>query len=135
MLKSRVPSVDHGGTPRVNSENYWSLNWFLFLANEYLSNVLSVLKTFLEIHRHEVWRLEDHDWKYQKILRDPRVLHRHNFLILVKFYICQLTLIWVGYLGVCFEVRGKGRVKLPPPSLLRPSKSRYNYDRNFKFGT
>ena len=42
-----------------------------------------------------------------------------------------LTLIWVGFLGVCFEVAGGGgRVKLPPLS-----KTFYNYARNFKFGT
>ena len=37
-----------------------------------------------------------------------------------------LNLIWVGFLGFCFE-----GVNLPPPL----SKTRWNYARNFKFDT
>ena len=39
-----------------------------------------------------------------------------------------LTLIWVGFLGVCFEMKGGG-VKLPL------SKTHWSYARNLKFGT
>ena len=42
-----------------------------------------------------------------------------------------LTLIWVGFLGVRFEVGEVGGVKLPHPS----SKTCENYARNFKFDT
>ena len=44
-----------------------------------------------------------------------------------------LTLIWVGFLGVRFEVQGVG-VKLNPPSPPL-SKTCQNYARNFKFDT
>ena len=41
--------------------NYWSLNWLLFFADNYLSNFLLISKTLLKIHRHPVWQLEDDD--------------------------------------------------------------------------
>ena len=44
--------------------------------------------------------------------------------------ISNLTLIWVGFLGVHFEVRDG--VKQPPPPL---SKTCQNHARNFEFGT
>ena len=47
----------------------------------------------------------------------------------VKF---GLTLIWVGFLGVRFEVEGRGRAGGKTTPL---SKTRENYARNFKFGT
>ena len=45
MSKTRGPSTDRWGTPRVNSDQLLKLKLTLFSANDYLSNFLLVLKT------------------------------------------------------------------------------------------
>ena len=45
MSKTRGPSKDRWGTPRVNSDQLLKRKLTLFSANDYLSNFLLVLKT------------------------------------------------------------------------------------------
>ena len=46
--------------------------------------------------------------------------------MITRLFYGILTLIWVGFLGVCFEVGGK---------ITPLYKTCWNYARNFKFGT
>ena len=80
--------------------------------------------------------------KFKSIARDVLVTYLTNkYMNIVWKQIRRnktsdcLTLIWVGFLGVCFEMEGGGSKTTHPPPPPTLSKTRVSCARSLKFGT